>query len=71
MREMPDNETAHQRAARLYRERHKAKGLCCNCSDKATVGVRCKRHHRKHLAYHRKKNGVKKHYKKKRFGKMV
>lgn len=42
---------AHASTIRLYRENQKKRGLCVNCSRKATRGVRCKKHADARLAY--------------------
>lgn len=45
---------AHAKTVGEYRERQKAKGLCVNCSAKATRGLRCAKHADARLAYARK-----------------
>lgn len=62
-RKMRNTPSAHARAAKKYRDKHAALGLCCSCPEPAAFGLRCKWHHAWYTNWRRKRNGVKKHYK--------
>ncbi len=42
---------AHATAVRTYRASQTSKGLCVNCSARATRGLRCEKHADARLAY--------------------
>ena len=48
---------AHADAVRRYRLRQSARGLCVNCSQPATRGLRCTKHAEARLAYARRRSG--------------